>query len=350
MKMTLAEIAALVQGEAVGDPAAVLEGVAGLEDAGPRDLSFLANPKLEKLLETTRAGAVIVAPEMKDKVRGHRVLAKNPHLAFIAVLRAVERELTPKRPPGIHPTAVVGPYATIGKDAHVGAHAVVEDGAVVGERTRVMAQSYVGHQTKIGKDCVIYPGVVIRERCELGERVILHPGVVIGGDGYGFVQAEGRHHKVPQLGRVVIEDDVEIQAGACIARGALGDTKIGRGTKIDELVHIAHNVKLGEHCLVMGGAIFGGSIEVGNGATIGGQTTLPDHIKIGEKAILLGCSAPLADIPAGAVMVGMPARGHREFFRLTSYLNKLPELFETVKELRKAAGPGEQGVKEGSAQ
>ena len=341
MKTTLQELAHLVHGELVGEPHRVIEGLAGLETAGPTELTFLANAKHEKLLAATRAGAVLLAPEFKDRTSVDRIVVAHPQLAFIAVLRHWEKRLAPKRAPGLHPSAIVSPYAVIGKDAHVGPLCVLEHGSSVGERTRLMAQSYLGHDSKIGKDCVIYPGVVIRERCVIGDRVILHPGVVIGGDGYGFAQHEGRHVKVPQIGRVVIEDDVELQAGTHVARAALGETRVGRGTKIDALAHVAHNVKIGEDCLVLGGAVFGGSIEVGNGATIGGQTALPDHIKVGEKAVLGGLSAPMTDMPAGAVMFGMPARTYKDFFRLNAQLNKLGEVFDALKELRKKAPAAE---------
>lgn len=333
MRLTLAELAALVGGTLSGDGRRVVTGAAGLEEAGPEDVSFLADAKRAAELAKTRAGVVIV-PAGVASDGGNRVAVKgHPQIAFAKVLALIERERRPL-PEGIHPAAIIDPKAELAAGVAVGACAVIEAGAKLGPRSVVYAQAYVGAGAVIGADCILYPQVVVRERCVLGDRVILHPGAVIGGDGYGFVQEGGVHHKIPQIGRVVIEDDVEIGANSCVDRAALGETRVGAGTKVDNLVQIAHNVRLGRGCLIVSQVGIAGSSTLGNYVVLAGQAGVGDHITVGDEVVGLGRAGITKDIPAKTVVNGVPARPVREHLKLQALTNKLPELFEDVKELK----------------
>ncbi|MBI4051893.1 MAG: UDP-3-O-(3-hydroxymyristoyl)glucosamine N-acyltransferase [Elusimicrobia bacterium] len=331
MRITLKEIASLVSGELKGQEDYLIEGVAGLESASAKDITYLGHVKYEDLLVSNKAGCVFLPAGFKSDAVRNAIYVSNPQWAFVRILRIFAKERQPKMPWGPHSTAVIHPTAKLGKNVHVGAGCVIDEGAEVGDLTVLYPQCYVGRYAKIGKNCLLYPQVVVREDCEIGEGVIVHSGTVIGSDGYGYVLIEGVHEKIPQIGKVVVEEDVEIGANVTIDRATLGETRIGRGTKIDNLVQIAHNVKIGKHCLIISQVGIAGSSQVGDYATLAGQAGIPDHIKIGNKAIVIAQSGVMADVPDGAVVFGSPARPHREAMKLQALFNKLPEIYETVK-------------------
>jgi len=334
VNLTLKQLAELVGGTLTGDPAAVVTGAAGLPDAGPADVSFLADAKRAADLAGTKAAVVIVPKGLSaDGIAAKVEVPGLPQLAFAKVLRILERERRPL-PTGLHPSAVVHPSAKLGAGVAVGACAVIEAGAVIGDNTVLYPQTYIGTDTVVGKDCLLYPQVVVRERCKLGDRVIVNSGSVIGSDGYGFVQDGGVHHKVPQIGRVVIEDDVEIGANNTIDRAALAETRIGAGTKTDNLVHVAHNVKVGKGCLLVGQVGIAGSTTLGDYVVLAGQVAVSDHLQIGSRVVALGQAGISKDTAEGAVVTGTPAQPVREHWKIQALTRKLPELFADVKALK----------------
>jgi UDP-3-O-[3-hydroxymyristoyl] glucosamine N-acyltransferase len=246
---TLAELARELDADLVGDGATVIGGVAGIREALPGDITFIANSRYDAYLEETRASAVICSREPRP-ARVPLLLVDNPYLAFQRVVR-IFRPDQDRPAPGVHPTAVVSPEAQLGRDVSIGPFGVVEAGATLGDRVVLMANGYVGPRAEIGDDSHLFPGVTVREDCVLGARCVLHPGVVIGSDGFGFAFDSGRYHKVPQVGNVVIGDDVEIGANTTVDRATTHSTRIGDGTKIDNLVQIGHNVVIGRHCIVV---------------------------------------------------------------------------------------------------
>jgi UDP-3-O-[3-hydroxymyristoyl] glucosamine N-acyltransferase len=333
MKITLAEIAERVGGSLRGDGAVVIRGAAGIGEAGPEDITFLSNQKYRSQLATSKAGAVIVTPDVDTGDRP-AVVVKNPSLGWAKVLELLERERT-RRPAGIHPTAVVSPTARIGKNVTLGAYTVIEDGAVVGDDSILYSHVYVGFDTTIGAGCLIYPHVTLRERVTVGNRCIFQPGVVIGGDGFGFAPTAGRQYKIPQVGSVVIEDDVEVQANSTIDRGAVGVTRIGRGTKIDNLVQIAHGVEFGPDGLVAALTGVAGSTKIGKNVTLAAQVGVVGHIEIGDNVVAAGRSGISHNLKPNQVVWGSPAQPIQEEMRMLASLRRLPKLLDDVKELRK---------------
>jgi UDP-3-O-[3-hydroxymyristoyl] glucosamine N-acyltransferase len=341
VRKTVGELAALVGGRAVGDESFMIEGAAGLTEAGPRDISFLGNPKYAEAAMTSKAGCLFLPPQA-EKAPGacqNRILVEDPQWAFAQVLKLVESQ-RPKAMPKIDEKASVHYGAKVAASASVGAFSVVEKGAQIGEGTVIMPQVYVGEGVRIGKDCKIYPRVVIREDCVIGDRVIIQPGAVIGGDGYGFSpdKKTGVLRKIPQLGNVVIGDDVEIQSNTAIDRGTVGSTVIGANTKVDNLVQIGHNCQIGKSCLLVSQTGIAGSTTLGNGVITAGQAGLVGHIKIGDRAIISAQAGVMADVEPGKVLFGSPGRPHREAFKLQALYGRLPELFDAVKEIKKKLG------------
>ncbi|MBI5563091.1 MAG: UDP-3-O-(3-hydroxymyristoyl)glucosamine N-acyltransferase [Deltaproteobacteria bacterium] len=332
IQKTLEELAAITGGRIAGDAGAVITGVASIEDARPGEIAFIAGKARVRLLKTTRAGAVIVKEGACDAPGQNLLLVKNPQIAFAAVMDALRPACLPA--PGIHPRAEVHPGARVGAEASVGAFAVVEDGAVIGECAIIYAGVYVGPGARIGARSIIYPGVAIREGCLIGERVIIHCNSVVGSDGFGYAFDEGRFHKLPQRGIVRIEDDVEIGACVTIDRAAIAETVIGRGTKIDNLVQIAHNVTVGPDSVIVAQAGVAGSTHIGGHAQIGGQAGVAGHLTIGDGVMIGAQSGVTADLSPGA-WSGSPAQPHSEWLRSQAIYAKLPELKKRVAELEK---------------
>jgi UDP-3-O-[3-hydroxymyristoyl] glucosamine N-acyltransferase len=326
---TLAELAAELGGEIDGDGSTVIRGVAGIREAQPGDITFLANSRYDTYLAETRASAVICSRERR--VAPLPLLhVDNPYLAFQKAVRVFRPDAF--RPaPGVHPTAVVDPSARVGDGVSIGPHCVVERGTSIGARTVIMAGCYLGPAVQIGEDTLFYPQVVVREECVVGSRCILHAGVVVGADGFGFAFDAGRYHKVPQVGNVEIGDDVEVGANTTIDRATTDSTRIGDGTKIDNLVQIGHNVVIGRHCIIVAQVGISGSTELEDYVTLGGQAGLVGHIKLGRGAQVGAQSGVSKSVPENTTVFGYPAAPIGAFKRLNAYLQRLPQLFQRAK-------------------
>ena len=331
MPFTAAEIARHLGGEVIGDGSVVLHRFAPADRAEPGDLTFAENEVFLARAEQGRASAIIVdrpAPSSKTLIR-----VPNARIAFAKVLPLFFPETRPE--PGIHPTAVVGEGARVDPTAHVGPWCVVGARAVVGPRSVLWAQVYVGEDCVLGEDVWLFPQVVLYPRTQLGARVRIHSGTVIGSDGFGYVQDGPVHLKVPQVGWVIIGEDVEIGANVAVDRGALGPTVIGRGTKIDNLVQIAHNVTVGERCLIVAQTGIAGSTRLGNHVVLAGQVGLAGHLKIGNRVSVAAKSGVMHDIPEGQKWMGIPAQPDRQAKRQIVALQQLPDLLRRVAELEK---------------
>ena len=328
---TLDALAADIGGEVVGDGTVEISGVAGIREAGPGDLTFLANSRYDGYLDDTKAAAVICAPGTR-RAAVPQLLVPNPYLAFQRIVRVFRPEIT-RQPAGVHPTAVVAADVRLGADVSVGPHCVVEPGATLGDRVTLMPGCYIGHAVAIGSETLFYPRVVVREECVIGERCILHPGVVVGSDGFGFALDGGRYHKVPQVGNVIIGDDVEIGANTTIDRATTASTRIGDGTKIDNLVQIGHNVVIGRHCIVVSQVGISGSTELEDFVTLAGQVGVAGHLTIGKGATIGAQSGVARDVPGDTIMSGSPVMPHSMWRRMIAILPKLPQLFQRARDL-----------------
>lgn len=335
--MTAAELAEATGGRLVGDGAVAVRAIAPLDRAGPEELSFLAAAKYAPLFATSKAGVVLVAPELADEpgAPGVRIVVAKPHEAMLALIPRFYRPVA--RPAGVHPSAVIGENVTLGQNVCVEAGAVIEAGARVGDRTWIGAHTVVGASASVGADCQLYPLVTLYPHSQLGNRVILHSGVRIGSDGFGYVshQVNGRftHEKIPHVGRAILGDDVEVGANSTIDRGSVDDTVIGAGTKIDNLVHIAHNVRVGRLCLLVAQCGVSGSCRIEDGAVLAGQVGVSGHLTIGAGARIGAQGGVISDVPAGETWSGYPARPHREAMRATAALFKLAGMIKRLERL-----------------
>lgn len=330
--MRLDELAGRLDVTLVGDPDVTIDGVRPLADAGPNHLSFVHNSKYVEQARTSDAGAVLVRDA--ELLPGRNLLVcDEPYLALARALELIHPAEEVER--GVHPSAVVAEGVRLGDRVAVGPCAVVGRGSSIGDGSVIGAGVVIGRDVAIGDDCNLHPRVVIEDRCRVGDRCILHAGTVIGSDGYGFATVGGVHHKVPQVGIVVIEDDVETGANVCVDRATLGVTRIGRGTKVDNLVQIAHNVEIGEGCLLVAQVGISGSTKIGNHAVFAGQSGCSGHLTLGDRVVVGAKSAVYKDIPDDAVWTGSPARPHREWLKTTANLQRLGGMRETLKELKR---------------
>jgi UDP-3-O-[3-hydroxymyristoyl] glucosamine N-acyltransferase len=325
------EIAALCQGRLVG-PDLELKGLSGLKEAQPGFLSFLSDPKYAPSLPGTRASCIIVPPGTTAEGKT-TIECRDPYLGFAKAAQLFYRLAQPKQEPGIHPTSVCSPEAKIDPSATIGPYTLVEAGAEIGPRTVMMGLSFIGARTMIGSDCLIYPNVSVREECVLGNGVILHCGAVVGSDGFGYAREGARYIKIPQTGNVILEDEVEIGANSTIDRGALGPTRIKRGTKLDNLVHIAHNVVVGEDGAIAALSGIAGSTTVGDRVIMGGKVGVIGHLDIGNDVICLAYSGVTKSIPAKTMLYGNPAQPHMKAKRIAAAADMLPEKLKVIKDL-----------------
>ncbi len=337
----LAELLPLVGGELLaGSPDTSIGGVASLAEAGEGEVSFFGNPKYLAVLRRSHAAAVLVPRGYPPEAFGWQpdgntpalVAVDNPSLEFA---KLVARFTPPPAAdvPGIDPTAVLGRDVRLGRDVCVRPYAVIEDGVELGDGVSVGAGTFIGAGSTVGAGSRIYPHVTIREHTRIGRRVIIHSGTVIGGDGFGFERKEGRHVKIPQTGIVQIDDDVEIGANVTIDRARFGRTHVGEGTKIDNLVHLAHNVVVGPHCLLVAQVGISGSTRLGKYVTVAGQVGVVGHVEIGDEAVVGAQAGVSKSVPAKAVVWGCPAEPLDKFKELHAYRGRLPKLVERVKKL-----------------
>ena len=330
------EIAALTGGRLVGPADVTIARVAPLERAGPGDLSFLAAPRYLPYFHRSNAGVVLCTEAQAQETGGPatRIVVADPKAALLAVLPVLYPE--PAWVPGIHPTAVIAAGATWGEPVAVGPHVVLGRGVTLGRNVRIDAGCVLGDGVTVGDDTRLHPHVVAYPGTEIGRRVVLHAGVRLGNDGFGYVAADGSgrgHRRVPHVGRCLIGDDVEIGANSCIDRGSVDDTVIGPGTKIDNLVHIAHNVRLGARCLIMALAGVAGSVRVEDDVIIAGQVGIADHLTIGRGARLLVQTGIIGDVAAGSTVFGYPGRPHREALRAQAALYRLADIIGDLEKL-----------------
>jgi UDP-3-O-[3-hydroxymyristoyl] glucosamine N-acyltransferase len=335
MPFTAAEIAKQLQGEVIGDAGATLTGFAPADSAKPGDLTFAENEDFFARAEQSAATAII-ADQRFSSAKKILIRVPNARVAFAKALALFFPEQ--KFAAGIHPTAVVAASAKIDPTAHIGPHCVVGERVKIGVNSVLQGGNFVGDDSKLGDNVNLFPNVTLYPRTEISSRVRIHAGTVIGSDGFGYVLDNGIHRKVPQIGNVVIGDDVEIGANVTIDRGALGSTFIGKGTKIDNLVQIAHNVEIGEHCIVIAQVGISGSTRLGKYVILAGQVGIAGHLKIGNQVTVAAQSGVMHDIPDGAKWFGSPAQPDRDTKRQIIAIQRLPELLKRVAELEKKLG------------
>ena len=335
MSFTTAEIAKSLEGEVLGDPSVMLTGFATTDRAQPGDLTFAENETYFAAAENSAATAIITGAGFNSN---KKIIIRVPHarIAFAKALALFFPE--PIYPPGIHPSAVVGGSASVDPTAHIGPHCVIGERVKIGAHCVLQAGNFVGADSTLGDDVNLFPSATIYPRTQIGSRVRIHAGAVIGSDGYGYVVDAGVHRKIPQIGNVIIGEDVEIGANTTVDRGALGSTVIGRGTKIDNLVQIAHNVQIGEYSLIVAQVGIAGSSKFGKNLVIAGQAGVAGHLKIGNDVTVAAQSGVMTDIPDGGKWLGSPARPDKQMKRQFIAIEHLPELLKRVAALEKKAG------------
>lgn len=337
---TVAELAERVAGTVEGDPEHRISGVGPVELAGPSHLTFVADERYRRALENGRPGAVLAGRDFEAPSGLTLIRVDDPQRAFGRLLPLFHPPDEP--PPGIAATARIGHDVELGEGVFVGPYALIGDRARLGAGTAVGAFTVVEDGVRIGRDCRIAHGCSLMRDVRVGDRVQLHPGVRVGTDGFGYAQGPDGAEKIPQVGGCRLHDDVEVGANSTIDRGALGDTVIGRGTKIDNLVHIGHNVKIGEHCMIVAQVGVAGSTTIGDGAALAGQAGIAGHLTIGAGARIAAQAGVIGDVPAGATYSGYPARPHGEAMRASAALFRLPELIRRLRALERRVGAGEE--------
>ncbi|HTH54154.1 MAG TPA: UDP-3-O-(3-hydroxymyristoyl)glucosamine N-acyltransferase [Edaphobacter sp.] len=327
--MKLAELALRLGATLTGDPSVSITGVASIETAGPGDLTFVANPKYASLARTTHAAAVLVEPDFTE-ISTATLRISNPYLAFAHAIELFYQP--PAYPPGIHPTAAISPTAKIGVNPHIGAYAVVGDHVVLGDNAVLLPHSVIYSHAHAGNNLFMHSHSVIREHCRLGNNVTLQNGAVIGADGFGFAkQSDGSWYKILQSGPAVLEDDVEVQANACVDRASIGETRIGSGAKIDNLVQVGHGSTVGVNTLLCAQVGLAGSTTVGKGVILAGQVGVAGHCTVGDGVIATAQSGIPGDVAPGKIVSGYPAIDNRQWLRVVALVNRLPELLRSLK-------------------
>ena len=330
-KYTVGQLADIVGGKVRGDATVVICGVADVSEAGPEDATWVSREKYAEKLKSSQAGAVLV-PTGFAATPMSAILCEKIEPSVAKLLRAFESPVS--RPDaGIHSSAVIHPSARIGANPSIGPHVVIDADVRIGASCVIHAGTFIGRSTIIGDDCLLWPNVVIRDGCHLGHRVNIHPNSVIGADGFGYYFDEGRHNKIPHIGGVILEDDVEIGACTCVDRSKFGNTVVGAGTKIDNQVQVAHNVRIGRHCVLVGQAGLAGSVRTGDYCVFGGRAVSLDNVAVGDRVTLAALSVADKDIPDGLMVSGFPARDHREELRERALVRRLPKLVEQLKDL-----------------
>lgn len=342
VKKTVQELAAFLGGIVIGNGGAIIEDVKGLAEAGKSDITFAVDPYTE-YLPKVHAGAVIVEKEMPAG-DNTLIVVDHPRMAFSQLLVLFHPRQSIAS--GIHPAAIIDESAVVGDNTAVMAYAVIGKNVKIGKDCIIYPSVFIGDNVVIGDGTTIYPGAVIHENCMLGQRNVIRSHAVIGGEGFGFATKDGKHTRIPQIGNVEIGDDVEIGACTCIDNATLGSTKVARGTKIDNLVHLGHNVEIGEDCFLIAQTGIAGSTKAGNHVIFAGQTGCTGHITIGDNTIFAGKTGITGNIKGGQTYAGFPARPHMEWSRTQIYLKRLPELAKTIKALEKKIAELEKKVEQ----
>ena len=334
--LSAAKITEMVQGELVGDTEQQITGIAALDNAESAHLSFLSNKKYTSLLNTTKASVVLIPKNCDVQPSDSQAFVKcqSSSIAF-SIINQFFNPPVPQPKRQIHPSAVIDESVELGENLSIGPHVVVEQGARISDNCIIGAGSYIGHDTQMGESCHVYPNVTIHYGTIIGDNVIIHSGAVIADDGFGFEPDPNGHKKIPQLGNVILESNVDIGSNCCIDRARFGSTIIKQGAKIDNLVQIAHNVVFGELSFAAAQVGIAGSSEVGKLVQLAGQVGIPGHLKIGDGSTLMGKSMPISDVEAGKTMCGSPAADMKQYFKQVAYTKKLPELSKSIKELEK---------------
>ena len=343
--MKLKEICEHLDGELSGDGNMEITGVSGINEALPTQITFVANPKYIAALATTQAGAIIIGHGVPGNGKSI-IRVKDPYWAFVQVLQMFSSDKNRRAFPGIDKTAILGENVKLGERVSIQAFTYIADNVEIGDDTVIQPYVYIGEGTKIGADGLIYPHVSIREEITIGDRVIIHCGAVIGSDGFGFAPVNKRQHKIPQIGTVVIEDDVEIGANTTIDRATLAETRIKRGTKLDNLVQIAHNVVIGEDCCLAAQVGIAGSTTLGDRVNIAGHGGAAGHLTLGEDSVVYAKSAVTKDMPPGSHLSGFPARPHKQQLRIRAATRKLPKLLPEFTKLQKRVAELEAKLQE----
>jgi len=345
--MKLKAIAERVGGALDGDPSVEIAGVSGVENASAGDITFVAAEKFFAFAATTNASAVLVPRDFDAAAAPGRNLVRcdNPEYAFNVVIDLLRKKYAP--PPGVSANAAVAAGVVLGTDVSVGHFAVIEEGASVGDGTVIYPNACIGRGVRIGAGCIIYQNVTVREETEIGNNCIIQPGAVIGADGFGYAQVDGRHVKLPQIGNVVLEDDVEIGACTTIDRARFDTTVIGRGTKIDNLVQIAHNVTTGEHCIIVSQTGISGSVKIGGNVIFGGQAGIGGHLEIGDKAVVSARGGVTKSVKPGAVIMGRFGETREKELANRHNVNKIPAIRKELRELEKRVNDIEENAKNG---
>ncbi len=334
MVFKLAEIAAKLKGVIVGDPELIITGVGKIEEAKEGEITFLANPKYGKFLNQTKASAIIVSEEVTEGFGKSIIRTKNPYYAFLQTIHLFFPPV-PIIEKGIHPTAVIGEETQLGKDLAIGPYVVIGKRCTIGDESICMPGVVIGDDVRIGEGCTLHAHVCLREKVVLGNRVILHNGTVIGSDGFGFAPEGDKYFKIPQVGTVVIEDDVEIGANVTIDRATLGETRIKKGAKLDNLIQVAHNCTIGNNTVIAAQTGLSGSTHLGKSNRIGGQVGFAGHLEVGDGVSIGAQSGVHKSVPPGEFIFGYPAKPHKEEFRIQAALKKLPQLIKEVNRMRK---------------
>ena len=326
--MKLADLALALGADVYGDGDSEISGVAGLEEAGPEDVTFVANPRYSALARTTNAGAVLVTPDFPE-IPTPTLRTSNPYLAFAKAVQIFYRE--PAYSPGIHPTAAIHPTAKIGKDAHIGAFVVVSEGVTIGDYATLLPHVVIYPHATIGDHFYAHAHSVVREHCRVGDHVVLQNGVIVGCDGFGFAKDdEGIWHKIVQSGPAIVEDNVEIQANSTVDRASVGETRIGSGVKVDNLVQVGHGSKVGANTLLCAQVGLAGSSEIGKNAILAGQAGVAGHCKLGDGVIMTAQSGVSHDVPAGKIISGSPAFDNKQWLKATAIFNRLPDIIRQL--------------------
>jgi UDP-3-O-[3-hydroxymyristoyl] glucosamine N-acyltransferase len=341
---TLAELATLVEGKVLGDAAVRIMRVAPIDAAQQGDITFVTNPKYVKALESTAASAVIVSPALASRCHKSGISVANPYLAFAKILTFLSVETPPVK--GVMAGAHVSQTAIVGDDVTIYPGCYIGDHVKIGRGTTLYAGVSLYDQVELGEDCLIHAGSVVREQCRIGNRVILQPNTVIGSDGFGFAPDGTQYYKIPQIGIVVLEDDVEIGASSTVDRAALGETRISRGTKIDNLVQIGHNVEIGEDCIIVSQTGIAGSTIVGKHCTFGGQSATAGHIKIGDNLTVGSRGGITNSIKGNQIVSGVPAMPHRDWLKASMSFQKLPEMRRELSRLKNVVEQLESRIEE----